>query len=147
MTLEEHLKAQARPVSPETLARKAATAAEIDNEMLREQVQHLQKRIATLEDDLEETRAMNERDEAAVRERIKRYKEREETVRKELAETRTEMELVRMSEEKARVRVEEVEEALRENTVALENARAEIETLRNEIAVSVAFRLLLVVGG
>ncbi|RDX54967.1 hypothetical protein OH76DRAFT_1397294 [Lentinus brumalis] len=134
VTLEEHLKAQARPVSPETLARKAATAAEIDNEMLREQVQHLQKRIATLEDDLEETRAMNERDEAAVRERIKRYKEREETVRKELAETRTEMELVRMSEEKARVRVEEVEEALRENTVALENARAEIETLRNEIA-------------
>ena len=54
--------------------------------MLRDQVQHLQKRIATLEDELEDTRATYEREEAAIHERIKRYKEREEVVRKELAE-------------------------------------------------------------
>ena len=136
VALEEQLKAQARPVSPGAMARKAASAAEIDNEMLREQVQHLQKRIATIEDELEDTRATHEREEVAVHERIKRYKEREEVVRKELAEGKKDIELVRKSEEKARSRVEELEEALRENSATLENARAEIETLRHEIAVS-----------
>ncbi|TBU64450.1 hypothetical protein BD310DRAFT_398484 [Dichomitus squalens] len=135
VSLEEQLRSQARPVSPGTLARQATSAAEIDNEMLRDQVQHLQKKIGTLEDTLEDMRATNEREDTAVRERIKRYKEREDTIRKELAEGRQETERVRKAEEKARIRVEELEEALRENTVTLENARAEIETLRNEIAV------------
>ncbi|TBU31589.1 hypothetical protein BD311DRAFT_98494 [Dichomitus squalens] len=134
VSLEEQLRSQARPVSPGTLARQATSAAEIDNEMLRDQVQHLQKKIGTLEDTLEDMRATNEREDTAVRERIKRYKEREDTIRKELAEGRQETERVRKAEEKARIRVEELEEALRENTVTLENARAEIETLRNEIA-------------
>ena len=102
-------------------------------------MQHLQKKIGTLEDTLEDMRATNEREDAAVRERIKRYKEREEAIRKELAEGRQETERVRKAEEKARLRVEELEEALRENTVTLENARAEIETLRNEIAVSLCY--------
>ncbi|KAL7281479.1 hypothetical protein ACG7TL_004794 [Trametes sanguinea] len=133
-SLEEQLRAQARPPSPGSMARQATSAAEIDNEMLRDQVQHLQKKIATLEDMLEDTRAANERDEAAAQERVRRYKDREEAMRKELLEGRQEVERVLKAEEKARVRVEEMEEALRENTVALENARAEIETLRNEIA-------------
>ncbi|KAI8993927.1 hypothetical protein BD414DRAFT_457184 [Trametes punicea] len=133
-SLEEQLRAQARPPSPGAVARQAASAAEIDNEMLRDQVQHLQKKIATLEDMLEDTRAANEREELAARDRIKRYKEREDAMRKELLEGRQEVERVLKAEEKARVRVEEMEEALRENTVALENARAEIETLRSEIA-------------
>ena len=118
------------------MARQATSAAEIDNEMLRDQVQHLQKKIATLEDMLEDTQAANEREELAARERVRRYKEREEAVRKELLEGQKEVERVLKAEEKARLRVEEIEEALRENTVALENARAEIETMRNEIAVS-----------
>lgn len=112
-----------------------SSAAEIENEMLRDQVQHLQKKISTLEDTLEDMRAANERDDAAVHDRLKRYKEREEGIRKELAEGRQEAERLRKAEEKARVRVEEVEEAFRENAVTLENARADIETLRAEIAV------------
>ncbi|KAI0759824.1 hypothetical protein BD413DRAFT_487303 [Trametes elegans] len=130
-SLEEQVRA--RPASPGTAARQATSAVEIDNEMLRDQVQHLQKKIGTLEDLLEDTRAANEREEAAVHERLRRYKDREEAVRKELFEGRQEAERVRHAEEKALARVEEMEEALRENTVALENARAEIETLRNEI--------------
>ncbi|EIW62820.1 uncharacterized protein TRAVEDRAFT_34134 [Trametes versicolor FP-101664 SS1] len=133
-SLEEQVRNQARPPSPGTMARQATSAAEIDNEMLRDQVSHLQKKLAAVEDTLEDLRAANERDEVAVHERIKRYKDREEAIRKELAERREESERVLKAEEKARDRVEEMEEALRENTVALENARAEIETLRNEIA-------------
>ena len=135
VSLEEQLRTQARPVSPGTVARQATSAVEIDNEMLRDQVQHLQKKIGTLEDTLEDMRTANEHEDAAVRERIKRYKEREEATRKELAEGRQEVERARKGEEKARMRIEELEEALRENTIALENARAEVETLRNEIAV------------
>ena len=134
-SLEEQLRSQARPVSPNTVARQTTSAVEIDNEMLRDQVQHLQKKIGTLEDTLEDMRSANEHEDAAVRERIRRYKEREEAVRKELAEGRQEVDRVRKGEEKASMRIEELEEALRENTIALENARAEVETLRNEIAV------------
>ncbi|KAI0743950.1 hypothetical protein C8Q80DRAFT_1220751 [Daedaleopsis nitida] len=132
--LEEKLRAQTRPISPGELARQATSAAEIDNETLREQVQHLQNKIAKLEDDLEDMHTANESDMLAARERIKRYKERDEATRKELAEGKQEVERVHKAEEKAKLRFEELEEAFRENSVALENARAEIETLRNEIA-------------
>ena len=133
--LEEQLRTQAQPLSPLSAQRQAASAAEIDNESLREQVQHLQKRIGTLEDQLEEAHSTFDREEAAVRERVKRYKEREENMRKELTDSKKQVEQAMKSEEAARHRMEEMEEALRENTVALENARAEIEGLRNEIAV------------
>lgn len=135
-SLQEQLQAQARPVSPSTMARQATTAIEIDNESLREQVQHLQKKLGTLEDLLEDARAATEREETAGRERLMQYKESEDAVRQELLESQKEIERVVKSEESARARVAEIEEALRENTVALENARAEIEGLRAEIAVS-----------
>lgn len=135
-SLEEQLRQQQPPPSPGTLARHASSAAEIDNETLRDQVQHLQKKISSLEDLLEDARMTAEREEAAVRDRMKRYKERDETTRKEVVDTRKEVERVLKAEEAARARVEEIEEALRENTVALENARAEVEGLRMEVAVS-----------
>ena len=135
-SLEEQLRQQAPPPSPGTLARHASSAAEIDNEMLRDQVQHLQKKISSLEDLLEEARSSSENLEVATHDRLKKYKEREETMRKEVADNRKEVERVKRAEEVALARVEEIEEALRENTVALENARAEIEGLRLEVAVS-----------
>ncbi|KAH9929550.1 uncharacterized protein BXZ73DRAFT_90402 [Epithele typhae] len=139
ISLEEQVKAAERPVSPGAAARQAESAAQIENEMLRGEVQHLQKKISTLEDTLEEMRVANESDDAAVRDRIKRYKDRDENIRKELTDARQEVERVRKAEERARLRVEEIEEALRENTVTLENAQTEIETLRGEIAVSDLF--------
>lgn len=135
-SLEEQLRAQSRPLSPSTLAKNAASAAEIDNEALRDQIQHLQRKISTLEDALEDARVLAEREELAVHDRIRRYREKEESLRKELQEGQDEAAKISQAEEGARHRVEEIEEALRENTVALENARAEIEGLRNEIAVS-----------
>lgn len=134
-SLEDQVRAKERPVSPSTLARQAESAIEIECEMLRDNVQHLEKKLASIQSTLEDTRHTSEREEAAARERLARHKEREDAVRKELAEAHKELERVGKSEEGARARVEEIEEALRENTVALENARAEIEGLRAEIAV------------
>jgi 3-dehydroquinate dehydratase len=120
-------------------SRQASSAAEIDNEALRDQVQHLQKQVQSLEDMLEDAQMASEREEATVRERIRRYKEKEEAMKKELSAGRTEVEQMLKSEATARGRVEENEEALRESTLALENARAEIEVLRTEVAVSNVF--------
>lgn len=135
-SLEEQVKSNARPPSPGSLAVYASSAAQIDNETLKDQVQHLQKKIASLEDMLEDARAASERDEAAIHERIRRYKEKEDVLKKEVAECRTEIERLEISEESARQRLSESEEAFRENAVTLENARAEIEVLRGELAVS-----------
>lgn len=135
-SLDEQLRAKLEPLSPVTAQRQATSAVEIDNESLREQVQHLQKRIAVLEDQLEEAHATFDREEAAVRERAKRYKEREDALQQEVNDGKKEVERLIKTEESARQRIEEMDDALRENKHALENARAEIEILRSEIAVS-----------
>lgn len=135
-SLEEQVRVQAVPPSPSSATRFTSAAAEIDNEALREQVQHLQSKIVLLEDQLEDARVAFDNEESAVRERIKRYKDREDNLKKEIGEGKKEIESVLKTEASARQRVEEMEEALRENTVALENARAEIEGLRNEVTVS-----------
>ncbi|KAG5635215.1 hypothetical protein H0H81_012019 [Sphagnurus paluster] len=132
-TLELRLQNAQRTSSPPP-AIGGSSAAEIDNETLREQILHLQRKISTMEDAIEDAQAVAEREEAAIRERMKRLKEKEDTMRKELNDGRKEVERVVKSEESARGRVEEIEEALRESTVALENAQAEVEGLRAELA-------------
>jgi chromosome segregation ATPase len=99
----------------------------------------LQRKLATLEDSLEDARAISEREETAVRERVKRFKEKEDAMRSELNEGRKTVEQVLKAEALAKGRVEEVEEALRESTLALKNAQAEIENLRSDVAVSNSF--------
>jgi CAP-Gly domain-containing linker protein 1 len=117
-------------------ASQTSSATQIDNETLRDQVHHLQRKVATMEDILEDAHATSEKEEAVLRERMKRLKDKEEAMKKELNEGRKEVERMFKSEVSARSRVEEIEEALRESTVALENARAEVEILRAELTVS-----------
>lgn len=112
------------------------SAAQIDNESLREQVQHLQKKSAKLEEQLEEARAALERDVSTYQERIGRIRMEEEHRKRDLISKSREVEQLLKSEARARSRVEEIEEALRESTVALENAHGEVESLRAELAVS-----------
>ena len=135
-SLEEQLRTAARPSSPTSLAKYASSAAQIENETLQDQVTHLQNKIGTLEDMLEDARAAAEKDEVVVRERIKRYKDKEESMKKESAAAKKEVERLIRAEEQARQRLGEIEEAFRENHLTLENARAEIETLRGELVVS-----------
>ncbi|KAH9957889.1 hypothetical protein BC827DRAFT_1137068 [Russula dissimulans] len=132
-SLREQLRSQAQPPSPTSAARHLSSATQIENEALREQVVHLQKKLAIMEDMLEEVRATAERDEAMIREKIRRYKEKEDLLKQQVAECESEIARLVKSENNARARTEEVGEALRESTVALENARAEIEGLRAEI--------------
>jgi CAP-Gly domain-containing linker protein 1 len=136
VSLEDQVKKASAPLSPGAVLQRASSAAEIDNENLREQVQHLQRKLATLEDSLEDARAVSEREEASMRERIRRFKEKEDAMRNELNEGRKSVEQVLKAEALAKGRVEEVEEALRESTLALKNAQAEIENLRSDFAVS-----------
>jgi CAP-Gly domain-containing linker protein 1 len=133
--LEARLLAANKPDSPSGKSR-IASAAQIDNESLRDQVHHLQRKITALEDTLEEVQSTSEKERVLLREKVKRLKEREEATKKELNEGRIEVEKMLKSESTARARVQEIEEALRENTLALENARAEVEILRGELTVS-----------
>ena len=136
--LQEQSRAQTQPPSP-SVARFSLSAAQIENETLRDQVVHLQSKLAALEDTLEDARATADKEEAMVHDRMKRFREKEEGLRAQVAEGEKELERVLKSEEGARARIEEIEEAFREATVALENARAEIEVLRAEIAVRPVF--------
>ncbi|KAI0027613.1 hypothetical protein K488DRAFT_81051 [Vararia minispora EC-137] len=133
-SLKEKLRIQAEPVSPASKARMLSSAAEIENETLRDQNAYLQKKITSLEDSLEEARSAAHLDETQFREKFERYKEKEENLRRQLADKDKEAERVLKAEATARTRVEEIEEAFREGTVALENAQVEIEGLRAEIA-------------
>lgn len=135
VSMREELRSHTRPPSPSSAARLASSAAQIENETLRDQVSHLQDKVATLEDTLEENRVNADREDTLLREKLKRAKEKEEALRQQIVDSEKEMERMSKSEETARGRVEELEEALRESAVALENAQAEIEGLRFEIAV------------
>jgi multidrug efflux pump subunit AcrA (membrane-fusion protein) len=134
--LEEKLRVASYQPSPEELSKQASTAAQIDNETLKEQVTHLQQRISHLEDQLEDAQALVEREEEATKSRIARYKEKDTQRQQELDELRRLATSATKSETTARTRVDELEEALRENTAALEDARAEIESLRTDLTVS-----------
>ena len=134
-SLREQLRSQAQSPSPTSAARQLSSATQIENEALREQVVHLQKKLTITEDMLEEVHATAERDEAMVRDKIRRFKDKEDLLKQQVAECELEIAKLVKSENGARIRTEEVGEALRESTVALENARAEIEGLRAEIVV------------
>ncbi|KAF7321415.1 hypothetical protein MKEN_00662000 [Mycena kentingensis (nom. inval.)] len=134
-TLESRAAAAARSPSPTSPPPKVASSAtEIDNEALREQVVHLQRKVGKLEDALEDAQAAAEREEAALTDRMRRLKEKEDAMKKELTEGRKEVDRMNKAEGAARRRVEEVEAALQESTATLEDARAEVEGLRNELA-------------
>lgn len=136
---EARLRKALEPV-PIANARPSSDAAQIDNESLRDQILHLQKKITGLEDTLDDVQSASEKEAAALRERMKRAREKEDALRKELMETRKEFEQICKLEGNARTRIQEIEEALRESTIALENARAEVEVLRTELGVSVIKR-------
>ena len=141
MSLQEKLRIQAEPLSPASKANMLSSAAEIENETLREQIAHLQKRFTEQREILDEVRVMADREEAVMNEKLKRYKEKEESLRKQVLEKENEVERVMKLEATAKARIEEIEEGFRESVVALENAQAEVEGLRTEIAVSRSLHL------
>jgi chromosome segregation ATPase len=135
-SMQDKLNAVARPLSPATMTRHASEAAQIDNETLREQAAHLQKRISKLEEALEDARASAESEESDMQRRVEKWKDNETQMRTEMDLMKRAVEEARRTEGKTRERVEELEVALKENAAALEDARADVEGLRSELAVS-----------
>ncbi|KIY44338.1 hypothetical protein FISHEDRAFT_25202, partial [Fistulina hepatica ATCC 64428] len=74
------------------------TAAEIDNEALREQVHHLQQKIVSMEDAMEDSRLAIEREDEVFSEKMRRLREKEDIMRKEMVETRKETDRLSKSE-------------------------------------------------
>ncbi|KAK1235249.1 hypothetical protein PQX77_001530 [Marasmius sp. AFHP31] len=116
----------------------AAPVAQIETETLQLQLSHLQHKIASLEDMLDDTRSDHEVEITAFTARVEKAKEREEGFRKEVADLKRELGEAKSQKERVaregERRVMEVEEALRESTVTLEEMRAEVEGLRGELA-------------
>lgn len=124
------------PPSPSTRQREAATAAEIDNETLNAQVKHLQNKLNLLEEELEEARAQAEADMETWKGKMNRVKDGEKVAKEEIVILKTEIKELKEQANGARGKIGELEGALKENHIALEGARAEIESLRTEAAVS-----------
>ena len=113
--MESRLRTAANDTSAQEQAaqRTTSSAVQIDNETLRDQVQHLQRKSAKLEEQLEEARAALERDVMTYQERIGRIRMEEEQRKRDLLTKSREVEQLLKSEARARSRVEEIEEALR----------------------------------
>ena len=137
--LEEKVRNQRRSISPTAMVKHVSEAAQIDNETLREQVIHFERKVNQLEAQLDAMREQADKEEQAMRVRVAKFKENDAALKRELTEARAEVETRKRVETAGKSRLEELEEALRENAVALENARAEIEGLRAEVSVRVFF--------
>lgn len=111
---------------------KPRTAAEIDNETLTEQIKHLQTRILHLEEQLDDSRGQAETDSDAWQAKYDKSREAEKAVEAELESSKMEITKLNTETATAKDRITELEGALSENQTALESARAEIETLRQE---------------
>jgi CAP-Gly domain-containing linker protein 1 len=103
------------------------TAAEIDNETLHEQIKHLQHKLSSLEELL---------DNDAWKARLAKSKEAEGASKEQIKSLKAEVAQLNKDASGAKGRINELEGALKENRAALEGARAEIESLRSEVAVS-----------
>ena len=126
----------AEELTRETASPAASSATQIDNETLRDQVQHLQRKSAKLEEQLDDARAALERDASSYQDKIARIRLEDEQRKRDLSLKSRELEQSLKTEANARNRIEEIEEALRESTVALETTRGEVEVLRAELTVS-----------
>jgi CAP-Gly domain-containing linker protein 1 len=120
-----------------------SAAIQIDNENLTDQVRHLTGKITSLEEMLEDFQVQAEKDETAAKGRLERSKEQEEKLKRDIREARGQTDEVVKLENGARIRIGELEEALKEGAIALENARAELEETRAELAVCFTFSLIL----
>jgi CAP-Gly domain-containing linker protein 1 len=120
-----------------------SAAIQIDNENLTDQVRHLTGKITSLEEMLEDFQVQADKDETAAKGRLERSKEQEEKLKRDIREARGQTDEVVKLENGARIRIGELEEALKEGAIALENARAELEETRAELAVCFTFSLIL----
>ncbi|KAH8921082.1 hypothetical protein BT69DRAFT_1351890 [Atractiella rhizophila] len=115
---------------PAQLAAIQTSAAVIDNETLKAEVEHLSTKVGSLEEQLAEARGHLEKEMADTKRRRQKSNDVESTLRRELKTLKEQVERATGAEEKAIQRSGELEEAFLESQIALENERAEVERLR-----------------
>ncbi|KAL1408032.1 hypothetical protein Q8F55_004829 [Vanrija albida] len=125
-----------KPSSP-----RAATAAEIDNETLTAQVKHLQNRIVSLEEQIDEARSQAESDSNAWQAKYNKTRDSERSGADDLAASKAEVARLNKEAEGATARIAELQGAVKENQSALEAARADIEALRGEATEAESLRI------
>jgi chromosome segregation ATPase len=137
---EQLLEAQERrnqnALSPSEALKEADTAAMIDNENLKAQVAHQQKKIVSLEDQNEELQVQIEKyDEAAIKANEK-ARDNERRLKEEITSGRSEISNLREQVAKQKDRIAELTHALKDQGNTLASAQAEIESNRVDLAVS-----------
>lgn len=136
---DQLLEAQERrqtALSPSEALKEADTAAMIDNENLKAQVAHQQKKIVSLEDQNEELQVQIEKyDEAAIKANEK-ARDNERRLKEEITSGRSEISNLREQVAKQKDRIAELTHALKDQGNTLASAQAEIESNRMDLAVS-----------
>ncbi|ORX37067.1 hypothetical protein BD324DRAFT_624655 [Kockovaella imperatae] len=146
--LEERLvkareESEAAASTQSTSKREAISAAEIDNETLNAQLKHFQNRVSILEEELEEAQSRAEADAESWKARINKAKLAEKAHVDKEREAREEIKRLERGANGAKTRIQEIENALKENRGLLEIARAEIESMRGEVAEVASLRTAL----
>ena len=133
----EALRKQNAPApSASEIAREAETAAEIENENLKAQVEHQQKKIASLEDQIEEQQVQMERETEVALKNNEKYLANERKHKEDVSQLRSDMTGLREQLGKSKDRVADLEHALKDHAKTLAGAQAEIESNRLDLAVS-----------
>ncbi|KAJ9101720.1 hypothetical protein QFC21_003059 [Naganishia friedmannii] len=119
---------------PSEVLKEADTAAMIDNENLKAQVAHQQKKIVSLEDQNEEFQVQLEKyDEAAIKANEK-ARDNERRLKEEITNGRSEISTLKEQIAKHKDRVAELALALKDQGHTLASAQAEIESNRIDLA-------------
>ena len=121
------------PASPTTAAKRVTTAAEIDNESLREQLAHLQNKLTNSEENLTEIEKERELADESYKNNINKSEAYIKELTNKFNELDNDYKLLQNDELNYKNKCEELEEALKDNKECLEATRAEIETLRSDI--------------
>jgi chromosome segregation ATPase len=129
---KEGSEAAAAALENSSSPKRAVTAAEIDNETLTEQVKHQQKRIANLEEQLDEVRGQAEADAEAWQVKYDKACAAERAVIESLEQVRRDLQDRDLDVEEHATRNVELQGAMSEKQRMLEAARADIEALRAE---------------
>jgi chromosome segregation ATPase len=134
--LEDTLAAAQQANQAQAAGEAEGEAAKINRENAEAQIAHLQNRADSLEEQLQQMQLDAQRADEMAKKFSDKAKESDRRLREDLAASREEMAELREQSGKARARTAEVERALKDNGTALEAARAEVERLRSDLAVS-----------
>ncbi|KWU44383.1 hypothetical protein RHOSPDRAFT_33944 [Rhodotorula sp. JG-1b] len=132
--LVESLQAQLQqqPTTPPVINDTTTTAATIDAETARAEVEHLRSKVGSLEDQLEQVRHQLEQEVGDTRERRARHQEVEAALKEQIRSLKETVDSSNEAEKRAHARIKELQAALAESQSTLEAERSELEGLRRQ---------------